>query len=333
MDTGAALSNGVVAQRQQALQKFSDVIDSASKNLDGILKEIGWSIEDLQTKEAEMVCPLNPNHRVIESSLEGHIERCKWARDGYTKEEKDHAASLEANSFFYENKKNVHTVELDMSSQREIMSRFAGPSDRTFPRTMDRLDVEFSPDERLAIYEKVREKSQIQTQADIDDLEINLETDKKDEEDKKEKVKTHSEVLAEMRDYRRRRQSYRAKNVHITKKTRTDIIREIIESNMKFFEDSPSAVKKKRKLSKKKRKTKNMKELTRDLERVVPPEIQGIITDVADHGAGIEAEEEIGPDHKAKKANHTVISIVVIVNISIKVDIDHHLWKIMIDQL
>nr|XP_054775053.1 LOW QUALITY PROTEIN: U11/U12 small nuclear ribonucleoprotein 48 kDa protein-like [Lytechinus pictus] len=110
---------------------------------------------------------------------------------------------------------------------------------------MDRLDVEFSPDERLAIYEKVREKSQIQTQADIDDLEKNFETDKKDEEDKKEKVKTHSEVLAEMRDYRRRRQSYRAKNVHITKKTRTDIMGEIIESNMKFFEDSPSAVKEK----------------------------------------------------------------------------------------
>lgn len=36
--------------------------------------------------------------------------------------------------------------------------------------------------------------------------------------------KSHLEVLAEMRDYRRRRQSYRAKNVHITKKSYTEVI-------------------------------------------------------------------------------------------------------------
>lgn len=35
--------------------------------------------------------------------------------------------------------------------------------------------------------------------------------------------KSHLEVLAEMRDYKRRRQSYRAKNVHITKKTYTEV--------------------------------------------------------------------------------------------------------------
>lgn len=35
--------------------------------------------------------------------------------------------------------------------------------------------------------------------------------------------KSHLEVLAEMRDYKRRRQSYRAKNVHITKKSYTEV--------------------------------------------------------------------------------------------------------------
>ncbi|TNN53536.1 U11/U12 small nuclear ribonucleoprotein [Liparis tanakae] len=34
--------------------------------------------------------------------------------------------------------------------------------------------------------------------------------------------KTHLELMAEMRDYKRRRQSYRAKNVHITKKSYTE---------------------------------------------------------------------------------------------------------------
>merc|ERR1712071_349819 len=41
--------------------------------------------------------------------------------------------------------------------------------------------------------------------------------------------KSHLEVLAEMRDYKRRRQSYRAKNVHITKKSYTEVIREVID--------------------------------------------------------------------------------------------------------
>ncbi|KAG7999296.1 U11/U12 small nuclear ribonucleoprotein 48 kDa protein [Nibea albiflora] len=40
--------------------------------------------------------------------------------------------------------------------------------------------------------------------------------------------KTHLELMAEMRDYKRRRQSYRAKNVHITKKSYTEVIREVI---------------------------------------------------------------------------------------------------------
>ena len=35
--------------------------------------------------------------------------------------------------------------------------------------------------------------------------------------------KSHLELMAEKRDYKRRRQSYRAKNVHITKKSYTEV--------------------------------------------------------------------------------------------------------------
>lgn len=54
-----------------------------------------------------------------------------------------------------------------------------GLSNKTFPRTMDRLDAEFSPDQRLAIYEKVREKSEGQSQADKLDLELAFDPEKK----------------------------------------------------------------------------------------------------------------------------------------------------------
>eukprot|EP00057_Strongylocentrotus_purpuratus_P002042 XP_003723724.1 PREDICTED: U11/U12 small nuclear ribonucleoprotein 48 kDa protein [Strongylocentrotus purpuratus] len=130
-----------------------------------------------------------------------------------------------------------------------------GPSNKTFPRTMDRLDAEFSPDQRLAIYEKVREKSEGQSQADKLDLELTFDPEKKDNDDKKETTQTHAEALAEMRDYRRRRQSYRAKNVHITKRSKTDVMREIIESHMKFLEETQSPVKEEEEESRKNERT------------------------------------------------------------------------------
>ena len=37
------------------------------------------------------------------------------------------------------------------------------------------------------------------------------------------KGKTYLERLAEERDFKRRRQSYRAKNVHVTRKTHTEV--------------------------------------------------------------------------------------------------------------
>ncbi|XP_072176180.1 U11/U12 small nuclear ribonucleoprotein 48 kDa protein-like [Diadema setosum] len=121
------------------------------------------------------------------------------------------------------------------------------PSDKTpynstgtLPRTMDRLAVEASPTERLALYETTLEKCQARRREEQDytDLELNLDQDQNDDDNAGGKPKSRLEVLAEMRDYRRRRQSYRAKNVHITRKTKTDVMREIIDTHMKFLEET-----------------------------------------------------------------------------------------------
>eukprot|EP00002_Diphylleia_rotans_P028044 TRINITY_DN5653_c0_g1_i1.p1 TRINITY_DN5653_c0_g1~~TRINITY_DN5653_c0_g1_i1.p1 ORF type:complete len:471 (+),score=101.84 TRINITY_DN5653_c0_g1_i1:873-2285(+) len=52
--------------------------------------------------------------------------------------------------------------------------------------------------------------------------------------------KTKEELLAEERDYKRRRQSYRAKNVHLTKRTPTQVFRDIIEMRMQEILDELS---------------------------------------------------------------------------------------------
>ena len=78
-------------------------------------------------------------------------------------------------------------------------------------------------------------------------------------------------------------------------------------------------------------------EPTPNQERLAPPEIRGIITiDVDYHGAGIvavgETTTKVAAHRVAGMANHAVTNIVIIVNINIKVNIDHlHLLKILND--
>ncbi|KAG0414557.1 hypothetical protein HPB47_008253, partial [Ixodes persulcatus] len=43
------------------------------------------------------------------------------------------------------------------------------------------------------------------------------------------------EIKSKMRDYKRRRQSYRAKNVHITRKSYTEVLREVIENQADYL--------------------------------------------------------------------------------------------------
>lgn len=85
--------------------------------------------------------------------------------------------------------------------------------------------------ERLAIHGHVIQEASQQSakrESNNEDLYVDL-VAKLKKGDKQSGPKSHLEVLAEMRDYRRRRQSYRAKNVHITKKSYTEVIREVID--------------------------------------------------------------------------------------------------------
>lgn len=55
---------------------------------------------------------------------------------------------------------------------------------------------------------------------------------KVNQDNSRKSPKSYLEILAEVRDYKRRRQSYRAKNVHITKKSYTEVIRDVINVHM-----------------------------------------------------------------------------------------------------
>ncbi|XP_019896306.2 U11/U12 small nuclear ribonucleoprotein 48 kDa protein isoform X2 [Esox lucius] len=194
--------------------------------------------------EPKEVCPYVPNHRVPSRSMERHKATCRLTQLGYSHEEQ---AEMYDTSVCYEDT-NVTSFTMDKHTQRQVIleARANAPPIRTeglysqsdystdpseVPQNYKRATCDLTVADRLALFEYVtREASQQKDQAGAtnnEDLYVDLVAKLKKDNDQKE-PKSHLELMAEMRDYKRRRQSYRAKNVHITKKSYTEVIREVI---------------------------------------------------------------------------------------------------------
>jgi len=102
---------------------------------------------------------------------------------------------------------------------------------------MERALSELTPQQRLAVYEHVVEVSKAKRDVKNEDMDTEVETKSTDSTaDGQDQPKSRYELLAEQRDYKRRRQSYRAKNVHITKRSAVEVMRDLIETQMNVLE-------------------------------------------------------------------------------------------------
>ncbi|XP_022083342.1 U11/U12 small nuclear ribonucleoprotein 48 kDa protein-like isoform X2 [Acanthaster planci] len=221
-------------KRQETVDQLTAFIDSSHHQLDELLSRLQWDKEDIlnQNEKKMKLCPINSHHLVPETCLEQHTLECELVAEGYSRQEQKEIPR--SNSFFYERSSSVVPVFIDKEAQEDILSRVPGSSaGKDVPRTVDRMDKAFTSAEKLAIHVAVLEKSKASREKDtvsLQDLEFNQEAPLKTDESAK--PKTRLEILAEMRDYKRRRQSYRAKNVHITRRSQTEIMREVIEAQM-----------------------------------------------------------------------------------------------------
>jgi len=233
------------ANRIAFLQEIETVLTNVDGTLEKIFDRVGWTKEFLQNKTSSAVCPFESGHRMPASSLEKHIETCEWVKDGYTRDEKEKA--IPSSTFFYEKATTVFSVSIDKSLQNQILTSksqqfnnraiLASKSceqDKDVPRTMDRAMTELTSEERFAIYDYAVAQGKAANVQNIFQLEdLHLMLDRKQEEPNKQKSRL--EILAEQRDYKRRRQSYRAKNVHITKKSYTEVMRDLIDNQMQVL--------------------------------------------------------------------------------------------------
>ncbi|KAM5158242.1 U11/U12 small nuclear ribonucleoprotein 48 kDa protein [Mantella aurantiaca] len=230
---------------ENLLQELKEYTEQCQSRLSELLRELGWEQRGPGEEEAA-ICPYDSNHRMPVSSLEKHVSVCRLRKLGYSKEETE---ACDPN-FFYE-KINKPCIVLDKARQLEIIkeAKAAAPntsedglweksayssSPAEVPMNHKHAICDLMTADRLAIYDyvaqetKAHRSSSAMNEADLfEDLTAKIKQD-----DDQKCPKSHLEIMAEMRDYKRRRQSYRAKNVHITKKSYTEIIRDVISVHM-----------------------------------------------------------------------------------------------------
>ncbi|XP_062911648.1 U11/U12 small nuclear ribonucleoprotein 48 kDa protein isoform X1 [Mobula hypostoma] len=240
---------------QSRLERVSELArftQHCARAMEGVLSALGWSSEGMDRQrppDPMVICPFDANHRLPKSSLEKHVTSCRLRKLGYSKEEE---AEMCDPSFAYENTL-VPTFKMDKDLQTRIIHEARskaplGKEERAYsqsdyssvplevPENHQHSICDLTPADRLAIYEHViketsQQKNKSRSFENDSDLYVDLAAKLSQEEEQKG-PKSHLEILAEMRDYKRRRQSYRAKNVHITKKSYTEIIKDVINVHM-----------------------------------------------------------------------------------------------------
>ncbi|XP_030605953.1 U11/U12 small nuclear ribonucleoprotein 48 kDa protein [Archocentrus centrarchus] len=238
-----SLEPTTLQDRLERLQELTEFTEKCKKQINDIFEALGWS-QDYKNSNREPMeqCPYDPDHMVPVRSMEKHKASCKLRKMGYSAEEQ---AKMFDPSVCYENT-SVRSFIMDKSTQHQVIlqARSAAPMMRMegvfwqgqysgepvdVPQNHKRAVCDLTVADRLALYDHVVGALNQQKEAlsNNEDLYVDL-VSKLQKDEEQNEPKTKLELMAEMRDYKRRRQSYRAKNVHITKKSYTEVIREVI---------------------------------------------------------------------------------------------------------
>ncbi|OWF40235.1 U11/U12 small nuclear ribonucleoprotein 48 kDa protein-like [Mizuhopecten yessoensis] len=235
-------------KKDSFISELKEFVDVCQDNLNNVLHRIGWTPDNILEHEDRGLCPHDSNHVMPATSLEKHAAICPLLKKGYNKEEA--TQQQQSNRYFYEGlEARVPTVNIDQETVNKILwdhhvknrSIFYGQKDDCLTR--DDQEVQLTAAEKAAIYEFVVSKAKEErefTPLEDEFLTMNLEEFVKKKISGKDgandsKPANYLEYIKSERDYKRRRQTYRAKNVYTTKKSYTEVIRDVIENQTDLF--------------------------------------------------------------------------------------------------
>ncbi|XP_064652526.1 U11/U12 small nuclear ribonucleoprotein 48 kDa protein-like [Lineus longissimus] len=219
-------------EKLEFLERLENSIEKSTQHLSEILELIGWEKDELMEAPDLLQCQIDGNHFVPESIKSRHNKYCELRRQNLTREEAKEMLERKIYNQMAAGRLVFGADDITQFLPKRHPTSTAGPQPP---------DLHLHPpDVRLAVYDQVvaksREREQVESTVDDELFFLDRKGWEKKKEESDNKNKSFVEQLAEKRDQRRRRQTYRAKNVHITSKSHTEIIREVINNQMEVLE-------------------------------------------------------------------------------------------------
>ncbi|XP_059161042.1 U11/U12 small nuclear ribonucleoprotein 48 kDa protein-like [Physella acuta] len=236
-----------IKRRQEFVDSAKKFLEAERINFNKVLEQLNLTTEELLKTEAKTQCQYNKDHIMPGKNLHNHSLKCQLLSAGYQEDELP--SLLQDADFFYENAPSIMKIIIDENNLNKITwdhciqngRVYTGP--KKMPASYIDENILLTQEDRVAVYQYVVKTSHDAGKViPVDRNDELLTTDwgslvKKgllDEQNNKQ-FSSKLEQLAALRDLKRRRQSYRAKNVHITKKSYTEIIREVISNQMEIL--------------------------------------------------------------------------------------------------
>ncbi|GBC02464.1 hypothetical protein RclHR1_04640007 [Rhizophagus clarus] len=215
--------------RLDQIEAYETQLNEYNKQFENLLNELSLDLENVKFQQQEIKslvnCPFNPAHKVPSKSFGRHFRKCELKFHGIHNE-LGGRKKLPSSNYFYQNAPSV--ISLNKEELRQMPEIKEGPLSLTVDQRLRRYEKE------IEICDQIREQHRQQRKDVYQNFDQVWEAVQKMKE-QNQGQKTREELLAEQRDYKRRRKSYRAKNIKITQRTPTQVHRDIIAAYMEDF--------------------------------------------------------------------------------------------------
>ncbi|CAG8491769.1 11747_t:CDS:2 [Acaulospora colombiana] len=210
-------------ERQELIQSYENQIVEYDKKFEELLTQLSWDFKTLEIRQQR------------------HLSLIYIAALYHGKRKQ-----VPSSVFFYQNSSVVLSLnkeELQKTAANQSANSNVGQS-LTVSERLEEYEKE------MAIFNHIREERKQQKRDDYQNFDEIWEAVQKKKEilhqqsstsivnlskGENQGYKSRAEILAEQRDYKRRRKSYRAKNIRITQRTPTQVHRDLIAAYMEDF--------------------------------------------------------------------------------------------------
>ncbi|CAG9783455.1 unnamed protein product [Diatraea saccharalis] len=214
--------------REKELKNVQTFIGKIDTEVTMILQQLQWDRSSLLEKPSMVTCKYNSNHRIPAEKRDIHETECYFRTNGYSNEDVLLPDPVDSNAgILIKLDKNDIKSLIDQAAKADPTFKRGTGSDNAEPMSLERLQATYTADERRVIHDAV-----VKAAPSCHDLtDLALLCDNEDEQ-KNAKQKSRLEILAELRDMKRRRTKYR-----VAAKTRnySDLLRDVIKTQMEVY--------------------------------------------------------------------------------------------------